>query len=56
LPNWCGRWGCRSSEGTQWAKEHDAGLLSLRTDISFDSLRSDPRYAELVRKIGFPQE
>jgi hypothetical protein len=31
-------------------------LLSLRTDISFDSLRSDPRYAELVRKIGFPQE
>jgi len=24
-------------------------------DVAFGSLRSDPRYAELVRKIGFPQ-
>jgi TolB-like protein/predicted Ser/Thr protein kinase len=30
-------------------------LNDLRTDFPFDSLRSDPRYAELVRKIGFPQ-
>jgi len=30
-------------------------LSDLRTDFPFDSLRSDPRYAELVRKIGFPQ-
>ena len=36
-------------------QEHDILLINLRTDISFDSLRSDPRYAELVRKIGFPQ-
>jgi TolB-like protein len=35
-------------------QEHDRLLLSLRTDFQFDSLRSDPRYAELVRKIGFP--
>jgi TolB-like protein/tetratricopeptide (TPR) repeat protein/class 3 adenylate cyclase len=36
-------------------QEHGTGLIGLRTDFMFDSLRSDPRYAELVRKIGFPQ-
>jgi TolB-like protein len=36
-------------------QEHDESLVGLRTDFAFDSLRSDPRYAELVRKIGFPQ-
>jgi TolB-like protein/tetratricopeptide (TPR) repeat protein/predicted Ser/Thr protein kinase len=35
-------------------REHTP-LNDLRTDFPFDSLRSDPRYAELVRKIGFPQ-
>jgi len=35
-------------------QEHD-GLISLRTDFTLDSLRSDPRYAELVRKVGLPQ-
>jgi serine/threonine protein kinase/TolB-like protein/Tfp pilus assembly protein PilF len=34
--------------------EHDAGLVGLRTDFTMDSLRSDPRYVELVRKMGFP--
>ena len=36
-------------------QEHDENLLALRTDPAFDSLHSDPRYADLVRKIGFPQ-
>jgi TolB-like protein len=36
-------------------QEHDGSLLGLRTDFTLDSLRSDPRYTELVRKIGFPQ-
>jgi serine/threonine protein kinase/Tfp pilus assembly protein PilF len=36
-------------------QEHDGFLSGLPTDFLFDSLRSDPRYVELVRKIGFPQ-
>ncbi len=35
-------------------QEHDFMLVSLRTSYGLDSLRSDPRYAELVRKIGLP--
>ena len=36
-------------------QEHDFGLPDIRTDFTMDSLRSDPRYAELIRKIGLPQ-
>ena len=36
-------------------QERDGGLAGLQTDFMLDSLHSDPRYAELVRKIGFPQ-
>lgn len=35
---------------------HEPGLLQIRVDPDFDSLRNDPRYAELVRGIGFPSE
>jgi eukaryotic-like serine/threonine-protein kinase len=35
-------------------QEHDVNLLGLRTDFAMDGLRSDPRYAEMVRKVGFP--
>jgi tetratricopeptide (TPR) repeat protein len=34
--------------------EHDPWLYGIRTDFTMDSLRSDPRYADLVRKIGLP--
>jgi len=36
-------------------RERDTGILALRTDFSVDGLRSDIRYAELLRKIGLPQ-
>jgi hypothetical protein len=34
--------------------ERDSNLLGLKTDFLADSLRSDPRYADLVRRIGLP--
>jgi tetratricopeptide (TPR) repeat protein len=36
-------------------QEHDEGLMGLKTDFLLDPLRSDPRFAELVRKVGLPQ-
>ena len=36
-------------------QERDPGLLGLKTDFALDPIRSDPRFAELVRKVGLPQ-
>lgn len=36
-------------------QERDVYLLGLRTDFLLDSLRSDPRFEELARKLGLPQ-
>jgi len=35
-------------------QEHDINTMGIRTDFTMDSLRTDPRYAELVRKMNFP--
>lgn len=32
----------------------DAGLLDIKTNPYLDPLRSDPRYATLVKRVGFP--
>jgi serine/threonine protein kinase len=37
-------------------QEHDWRLALLKTHFVLDPLRSDPRFAELVRKVGLPQQ
>ena len=48
-----------SDRGLEWlAKaylQRDGDLVFLKVEPALDDLRSDPRYAELVRKVGFPQ-
>ena len=36
-------------------QERDSWLVGLRTNFLLDPMRSDPRFAELVRKVGLPQ-
>jgi tetratricopeptide (TPR) repeat protein len=36
-------------------QQRDLLLLGLKTDFLLDPIRSDPRFAELVRKVGLPQ-
>jgi len=36
-------------------QDREGSLIGLQTDFLLDPLRSDPRFAELVRKVGLPQ-
>jgi hypothetical protein len=35
-------------------QERAPEMAALKTDFTLDPLRSDPRFAELVRKVGLP--
>ena len=37
-------------------ERRDAQLLLFKYEAAFDPLRSDPRYPEILQRIGFPSD
>ena len=46
-------------EAFEWLEKayahHDDGLVRLKEELGYDNLRSDPRFADLLRRVGLPQ-
>jgi hypothetical protein len=36
-------------------REREFQMVGLKTNFSLDALHSDPRFADLVKKVGLPQ-
>ena len=39
----------------QGYREHTAELLRLQLNPAYDDMRTDPRFQELIHRIGLPQ-
>jgi tetratricopeptide (TPR) repeat protein len=48
-----------NEQGLSWLEEaythRDPYLVHLKKDVAFDSLRSNPRFQDLLRRMAFPQ-
>jgi len=49
----------QTEEAFEWLnkayEQHDMQMVSLLTNPTLDSLRSDARFADLVRRVGLPR-
>ena len=50
----------KKNESFKWLNKafdsHDALLVAVKTDSDFDNLHSDPRFADLLRRMNLPRD